>query len=160
MGCGVQGVGCRYRCPPNIRHTRQSRPDSGPGFQVKVEVYHPRHSTCHSPTSPHQGWCWDEGAMRANVGCDVAFTGQLAHADCRVSVSGIGFRIPGFGFRVSGLRSRVSDLGFQDSGFGFQVSGCGSRVSGLPVVVLVHFVELVGFACERPRRRQVGVPRS
>jgi len=32
VDCGVQS----YRCRENVAHVRQSRPDSGLGFQVKV----------------------------------------------------------------------------------------------------------------------------
>ena len=37
---GVGGGHKPYRCPVNMEHIRQSRPDSGPGFQVNVlETY-------------------------------------------------------------------------------------------------------------------------
>jgi len=76
-------AGSKVRCRANMAHIRQSRPDSGRGFQVKpFELFH-----------------FHSGAVRVSkwVARDRASTFSST-----AEVSGLGFRVRGWGFQVRG----------------------------------------------------------
>ena len=87
-----------------MAHTRQSRPDSGLGFQVKCFELFPVGSEA-----------FDQHLVEDGRGAE----GEVVPAS--------GFRSSGFGFRVLGFGFRNSGSGFRDSVVGFRVSNLGVR---------------------------------
>ena len=112
-----------------MAHTRQSRPVSGLGFQVKV--FKPFQVAEVVPDSPGSGLVQPGGGVlpRVSVNEKRGDNGLGLGVTQRFLVEGL-VTIPGFGFQVSGSGCRVSGSGFHVSGFRFRVSGLGFRVSG------------------------------